>query len=268
MKNNKKQRDRIIVLFVFIVIFVFSLIVFFIPVYKNYRIEEMKKEKILEEKRENERIKQEVRNLDEEFKTLKTIVEKTNNSENPSEIRAENYYIINPKEFSFARNVMYSDKFIYIKADAMLKYGISEKEQLYYFRNASIRSKNGLYSISPQYFLFEMPLMNGKIFCNYCRTFVFNEKTGKSTEYRNFITDNYTNLESARQMTQDEIKKMEMAEAKARDMRMFGGGYGYIRAQIEEEEEKREKEGKSLSNPNTPNIYYYQPNYSNYYKAN
>ena len=52
MKNNKKQRDRIIVLFVFIVIFVFSLIVFFIPVYKNYRIEEMKKEKILEEKRE------------------------------------------------------------------------------------------------------------------------------------------------------------------------------------------------------------------------
>ena len=113
---------------ILIAVSVFVSVIYLTPIYEKYKIEKARKEKILAEKRRDERIKEEVKDLDEKFKNLKVIVEKNDNPENPFEIKAEKYYIINSKKFTFATNVIYSDKFIYLKAYEMVKYKISQNE--------------------------------------------------------------------------------------------------------------------------------------------
>ena len=151
---------------ILIVISVFISVIYLAPVYEKYKIEKARKEKILAEKKRDERIKEEVKDLDEKFKNLRVTVEKNDNPENPVEIKAEKYYIINSKKFTFATNVIYSDKFIYLKAYEMVKYKISQNEWLYFFRGFEIRSKNGLYSIK-DYNPYGIHLINGRLFSNH-----------------------------------------------------------------------------------------------------
>ena len=113
---------------ILIAVSVFVSVIYLAPLYKKYKIEKARKEKILAEKEKDEWIKQQVKDLDEKFKNLKVTVEKNDNPENPVEIKAEKYYIINSKKFTFATNVIYSDKFIYLKAYEMVKYKISQNE--------------------------------------------------------------------------------------------------------------------------------------------
>ena len=245
---------------IFILFPVFVSIIYLTPLYEKYKIEKAMKEKILAEKEKNEWIKQQVKDLDEKFKNLKVMVEKNDNPENPVEIRAEKYYIINSKKFTFATNVIYSDKFIYLKAYEMVKYKISENEWLYFFRGFEIRSKNGLYSIK-DYNPYGIHLINGRLFSNYSSHYndvmICNEKTFEYKKYRNFITTDYTDLASSKEMTLEEIKAAEKIMENLQ--KSEANTYDSLRSQMKKEEEKKKESGKK-DDPDASNIYYYQKN--------
>ena len=262
LSNNEKIRLVFISLSVtiFILFPVFVSIIYLTPLYEKYKIEKAMKEKILAEKEKNEWIKQQVKDLDEKFKNLKVMVEKNDNPENPVEIRAEKYYIINSKKFTFATNVIYSDKFIYLKAYEMVKYKISENEWLYFFRGFEIRSKNGLYSIK-DYNPYGIHLINGRLFSNYSSHYndvmICNEKTFEYKKYRNFITTDYTDLASSKEMTLEEIKAAEKIMENLQ--KSEANTYDNLRSQMKKEEEKKKESGKK-DDPDASNIYYYQKN--------
>ena len=188
------------------------------------------------------------------------MVEKNDNPENPVEIKAEKYYIINSKKFTFATNVIYSDKFIYLKAYEMVKYKISQNEWLYFFRGFEIRSKNGLYSIK-DYNPYGIHLINGRLFSNhsshYNDVMVCNEKTFEYKKYRNFITTDYTDLASSKEMTLEEIKAAEKIMENLQ--KSEANTYDNLRSQMKKEEEKKKESGKK-DDPDASNIYYYQKN--------
>ena len=262
LSNSRKIRLVFISLFVtiFILFPVFVSIIYLAPLYEKYKIEKARKEKILAEKKRDERIKEEVKDLDEKFKNLKVMVEKNDNSENPFEIKAEKYYIINSKKFTFATNVIYSDKFIYLKAYEMVKYKISENEWLYFFRGFEIRSKNGLYSIK-DYNPYGIHLINGRLFSNhsshYNKILLYNEKKSEYEEYRNFITTDYTDLASSKEMTLEEITAAEKVMENLQ--KSEANTYDSLRSQMKKEEEKKKESGKK-DDPDASNIYYYQKN--------
>ncbi len=262
LSNNEKIRLVFISLSVtiFILFPVFVSIIYLTPLYEKYKIEKVRKEKILAEKKRDERIKEEVKDLDEKFKNLKVMVEKNDNSENPFEIKAEKYYIINSKKFTFATNVIYSDKFIYLKAYEMVKYKISKNEWLYFFRGFEIRSKNGLYS-TKDYDRYGIHLINGRLFSNYSSHYndvmICNEKTFEYKKYRNFITTDYTDLVSSKEMTLEEIKAAEKIMENLQ--KSEANTYDSLRSQMKKEEEKKKESGKK-DDPDASNIYYYQKN--------
>ena len=262
LSKNGKIRLVFISIFVAILIAVsvFVSVIYLTPIYEKYKIEKAKKEKILAEKKRDERIKEEVKDLDEKFKNLRVTVEKNDNPENPVEIKAEKYYIINSKKFTFATNVIYSDKFIYLKAYEMVKYKISQNEWLYFFRGFEIRSKNGLYSIK-DYNPYGIHLINGRLFSNhsshYNKILLYNEKKSEYEEYRNFITTDYTDLASSKEMTLEEIKAAEKVMENLQ--KSEANTYDNLRSQMKKEEEKKKESGKK-DNPDASNIYYYQKN--------
>ena len=262
LSNNEKIRLVFISVSVviFIAFFVFVSVIYLTPIYEKYKIEKARKEKILAEKKRDERIKKEVEDLDEKFKNLKVMVEKNDNSENPFEIKAEKYYIINSKKFTFATNVIYSDKFIYLKAYEMVKYKTSKNEWLYFFRGFEIRSKNGLYS-TKDYDRYGIHLINGKLFSNhsshYNEILLYNEKKSEYEEYRNFITTDYTDLASSKEMTLEEIKAAEKVMENLQ--KSEANTYDNLRSQMKKEEEKKKESGKK-DDPDASNIYYYQKN--------
>jgi len=262
LSNNEKIRLVFISLSVtiFILFPVFVSAIYLTPLYEKYKIEKARKEKILAEKEKDEWIKQQVKDLDEKFKNLKVMVEKNDNPENPVEIRAEKYYIINSKKFTFATNVIYSDKFIYLKAYEMVKYKISQNEWLYFFRGFEIRSKNGLYS-TKDYNPYGIHLINGRLFSNhsshYNKILLYNEKKSEYEEYRNFITTDYTDLASSKEMTLEEIKAAEKVMENLQ--KSEANTYDNLRSQMKKEEEKKKESGKK-DNPDASNIYYYQKN--------
>lgn len=235
-------------------------VIYLAPLYKKYKIEKARKEKILAEKEKDEWIKQQVKDLDEKFKNLKVTVEKNDNPENPVEIKAEKYYIINSKKFTFATNVIYSDKFIYLKAYEMVKYKISQNEWLYFFRGFEIRSKNGLYS-TKDYNPYGIHLINGRLFSNhsshYNKILLYNEKKSEYEEYRNFITTDYTDLASSKEMTLEEITAAEKVMENLQ--KSEANTYDNLRSQMKKEEEKKKESGKK-DDPDATNIYYYQKN--------
>ena len=245
---------------ILIAVSVFVSVIYLAPLYKKYKIEKARKEKILAEKEKDEWIKQQVKDLDEKFKNLKVTVEKNDNPENPVEIKAEKYYIINSKKFTFATNVIYSDKFIYLKAYEMVKYKISQNEWLYFFRGFEIRSKNGLYS-TKDYNPYGIHLINGRLFSNhsshYNKILLYNEKKSEYEEYRNFITTDYTDLASSKEMTLEEIKAAEKIMENLQ--KSEANTYDSLRSQMKKEEEKKKESGKK-DDPNASNIYYYQKN--------
>ena len=262
LSKNGKIRLVFISIFVAILIAVsvFVSIIYLTPIYEKYKIEKARKEKILAEKEKDEWIKQQVKDLDEKFKNLKVIVEKNDNPENPVEIKAEKYYIINSKKFTFATNVIYSDKFIYLKAYEMVKYKISQNEWLYFFRGFEIRSKNGLYSIK-DYNPYGIHLINGRLFSNhsshYNKILLYNEKKSEYEEYRNFITTDYTDLASSKEMTLEEIKAAEKIMENLQ--KSEANTYDNLSSQMKKEEEKKKESGKK-DDPDASNIYYYQKN--------
>ena len=245
---------------ILIAVSVFVSVIYLAPLYKKYKIEKARKEKILAEKKRDEKIKEEVKDLDEKFKNLKVTVEKNDNPENPVEIKAEKYYIINSKKFTFATNVIYSDKFIYIKAYEMVKYKISQNEWLYFFRGFEIRSKNGLYS-TKDYNPYGIHLINGRLFSNhsshYNKILLYNEKKSEYEEYRNFITTDYTDLASSKEMTLEEITAAEKVMENLQ--KSEANTYDNLRSQMKKEEEKKKESGKKDDSDAT-NIYYYQKN--------
>ena len=245
---------------ILIAVSVFVSVIYLAPLYKKYKIEKARKEKILAEKEKDEWIKQQVKDLDEKFKNLKVTVEKNDNPENPVEIKAEKYYIINSKKFTFATNVIYSDKFIYLKAYEMVKYKISQNEWLYFFRGFEIRSKNGLYSIK-DYNPYGIHLINGRLFSNhsshYNKILLYNEKKSEYEEYRNFITTDYTDLASSKEMTLEEITAAEKVMENLQ--KSEANTYDNLRSQMKKEEEKKKESGKKDDSDAT-NIYYYQKN--------
>ena len=245
---------------ILIAVSVFVSVINLAPLYKKYKIEIARKEKILAEKEKDEWIKQQVKDLDEKFKNLKVTVEKNDNPENPVEIKAEKYYIINSKKFTFATNVIYSDKFIYLKAYEMVKYKISQNEWLYFFRGFEIRSKNGLYS-TKDYNPYGIHLINGRLFSNhsshYNKILLYNEKKSEYEEYRNFITTDYTDLASSKEMTLEEITAAEKVMENLQ--KSEANTYDNLRSQMKKEEEKKKESGKK-DDPDATNIYYYQKN--------
>ena len=245
---------------ILIAVSVFVSVIYLTPIYEKYKIEKVRKEKILAEKEKDEWIKQQVKDLDEKFKNLKVMVEKNDNPENPVEIRAEKYYIINSKKFTFATNVIYSDKFIYLKAYEMVKYKISKNEWLYFFRGFEIRSKNGFYSIK-DYNPYGIHLINGRLFSNhsshYNKILLYNEKKSEYEEYRNFITTDYTDLASSKEMTLEEITAAEKVMENLQ--KSEANTYDNLRSQMKKEEEKKKESGKK-DDPDATNIYYYQKN--------
>ena len=252
-KLSQKQKIKIILISIYAVIFIIVSKIYLIPIYKKYEAEQLRKRQILVEKEEKERIESEFKSFGDKFNSLKIVIEKFDNPENPAEIRAEKYYIINPKAFSFAKNVIYSDKFIYIVAEEMIKYDIGNGKQLYLFRNKFegvnakvISKKSQRHEVSEWIYL-----LDGKLF------FYPHAKP-----YR-YITVNYTEIESKRKTTEQEMKKLdEIVYGKALKL---DNKYNSVMSKMEEEEQKREEEKEK--NPNstdtptaTPNIYYYRPN--------
>jgi len=263
IKLNQEQKKKLILISVFLIIFIPASIIiskiYLIPMYKNYQIEKTKREKILAKKEEAERIEYEFREFENKFKSLQ-LVEKIDNPGNPAEIRAEKYYIVKGKGISLAKNVIYSDKFIYIKAYEMVKYKISKNEWLYFFRGFEIRSKNGLYS-TKDYDRYGIHLINGRLFSNhsshYNDVMVCNEKTFEYKKYRNFITTDYTDLASSKEMTLEEIKAIEKIMENLQ--KSEANTYDNLRSQMKKEEEKKKESGKK-DDPDATNIYYYQKN--------
>ena len=132
------------------------------------------------------------------FKGFQKTAEKINNPGNPAEIRAAMYFVLDSK-YSFAKNAMYSDKFIYIVAEEIIKYDIGNGKQLYLFRNKFegvnakvISKKSQRHEVSEWIYL-----LDGKLFFH-----------PHAKPYR-YITVNYTEIESKRKTTEQEMKKLD-----------------------------------------------------------
>lgn len=249
LKENFQIKSKII--FLFLIIGVVILIFFLNFVYKNYKrnylIQETRNRKIEMEKEQlkreeeseknNKKIEDDFLFFEQYFKSFTKIAEKINNFGNPGEIRAKMYFILDSK-YSFAKNAIYSDKFIYIKADRIMKYTLSNGKKLYIFENADVKSKKTHKTISKNYIVY---IMDGNLFCSI-------EYNGKFVDS---MTTRHTDPESAKKILNE--KKLEIAKKEAWDMEMRT--YFYLSRSKEKEEEKKYRK-------NTPssNSYNYYPN--------
>ena len=141
------------------------------------------------------------------FKGFQKTAEKINNPGNPAEIRAAMYFVLDSK-YSFAKNAMYSDKFIYIKADRIMKYTLSNGKKLYIFENADVKSKKTHKTISKNYIVY---IMDGNLFCSI-------EYNGKFVDS---MTTRHTDPESAKKILNE--KKLEIAKKRG-----LGHGNAYV----------------------------------------
>ena len=233
LKENFQIKSKII--FLFLMIGVVILIFFLNFVYKNYKrnylIQETRKRKIEMEKeklkreeeseKSNKKIEDDFLFFEQYFKSFTKIAEKINNFGNSGEIRAKMYFILDSK-YSFAKNAIYSDKFIYIKADRIKKYTLSNGKKFYVFENAEVKSKKTHRTINKSY---DAYIMNGNLYC----TIDYNGNLVES------MTTKYTNLESARSIQDD--KKFEAMKEEAKWLEM--NKYLPLRRNMEDRAEKK-----------------------------
>jgi hypothetical protein len=233
LKENFQIKSKIT--FLFLMIGVIILIFFLNFVYKNYKrnylIQETRKRKIEMEKEQlkreeeseksNKKIEDEFLFFEQYFKSFTKIAEKINNFGNPGEIRAKIYFILDSK-YSFAKNAIYSDKFIYIKADRIKKYTLSNGKKFYVFENAEVKSKKTHRTINKSY---DAYIMNGNLYC----TIDYNGNLVES------MTTKYTNPESARSIQDD--KKFEAMKEEAKWLEM--NKYLPLRRNMEDRAEKK-----------------------------
>ena len=233
LKGNFQIKSK--VTFLFLMIGVIILIFFLNFVYKNYKrnylIQETRKRKIEMEKEQlkreeeseksNKKIEDDFLFFEQYFKSFTKIAEKINNFGNPGEIRAKMYFILDSK-YSFAKNAIYSDKFIYIKADRIKKYTLSNGKNFYVFENAEIKSKKTHRTINKSY---DAYIMNGNLYC----TIDYNGNLVES------MTTKYTNLESARSIQDD--KKFEAMKEETKWLEM--NKYLPLRRNMEDKAEKK-----------------------------
>lgn len=135
-------------------------------------------------------------------------------------------------KYSFAKNAIYSDKFIYIKADRIKKYTLSNGKKFYVFENADVKSKKTHRTINKSY---DAYIMNGNLYC----TIDYNGNLVES------MTTKYTDPESARSIQDD--KKFEAMKEEARWLEM--NKYLPLRRNMEDRAEKK-------STNNTTGNYY------------
>nr|WP_315044897.1 hypothetical protein [uncultured Leptotrichia sp.] len=167
----------------------------------------MKKEQLKREEeteKNNRKIEDDFLFFEQYFKSFNKIAEKIDNFGNPGEIRAKMYFVLDSK-YSFAKNAMYSDKFIYIKADRIKKYTLSNGKKFYVFENADVKSKKTHRTINKSY---DAYIMNGNLYC----TIDYNGNLVES------MTTKYTDPESARSIQDD--KKFEAMKEEARWLEM------------------------------------------------
>ena len=203
------------------------------------KIEAEKEER--EKKVEAEKLKKEMEDdfafFERYFKEFKKTAEKINNPKNPAEIRATMYFVLDSK-YSFAKIAMYSDKFIYIKADRIMKYTLSNGEKLYVFENAVVKNKKTHKTINKSS---DVYILDGNLFC--------------MIDYNGSIVDSmttrYTDPESLK-VTLNE-NKLEIPKKEAWWMEI--DKYLYLRRSKEEKEEKKYRKNTSSSSP-----YNYSPN--------
>ncbi len=233
LKENFQIKSKII--FLFLMIGVIILIFFLNFVYKNYKrnylIQETRKRKIEMEKEQlkreeeseksNKKIEDDFLFFEQYFKSFTKIAEKINNFGNPGEIRAKIYFILDSK-YSFAKNAIYSDKFIYIKADRIKKYTLSNGKKFYVFENAEVKSKKTHRTINKSY---DAYIMNGNLYC----TIDYNGNLVES------MTTKYTNPKSARSIQDD--KKFEAMKEEAKWLEM--NKYLPLRRNMEDRAEKK-----------------------------
>ena len=81
------------------------------------------------------------------------------------------------------------------------------------------------------------------------------KKKSEYEEYRNFITTDYTDLASSKEMTLEEIKAAEKVMENLQ--KSEANTYDNLRSQMKKEEEKKKESGKKID-PDASNIYYYQ----------
>lgn len=219
LNQNSKIKSILICLFLVILI-VISEIFSFLSYQndkKKYEMEEIKWKKIEAEKEEREK-KEEAEKLKKEmeddfafferyFKGFEKTAEKINNRGNPAEIRTAMYFVLDSK-YSFGKNTMYSDKFIYIKADRIMKYTLSNWKKLYIFENADVKSKKTHKTISKNYIVY---IMDGNLFCSI-------EYNGKFVDS---MTTRHTDPESAKKILNE--KKLEIAKKRG-----LGHGNAYV----------------------------------------
>ena len=233
LKGNFQIKSK--VTFLFLMIGVIILIFFLNFVYKNYKrnylIQETRKRKIEMEKEQlkreeeseksNKKIEDDFLFFEQYFKSFTKIAEKINNFGNPGEIRAKMYFILDSK-YSFAKNAIYSDKFIYIKADRIKKYTFSNGKKFYVFENAEVKSKKTHRTINKSY---DAYIMNGNLYC----TIDYNGNLVES------MTTKYTDPESARSIQDD--KKFEAMKEEAKWLEM--NKYLPLRRNMEDRAEKK-----------------------------
>ena len=243
LKENFQIKSKII--FLFLMIIAVILIIFLNFVYKNYKRNyliqetrkrkiEMKKEQLKREEeteKNNRKIEDDFLFFEQYFKSFTKIAEKIDNFGNPGEIRAKMYFVLDSK-YSFAKNAMYSDKYIYIKADRIKKYTLSNGKKFYVFENADVKSKKTHRTINKSY---DAYIMNGNLYC----TIDYNGNLVES------MTTKYTDPESARGIQDD--KKFEAMKEEARWLEM--NKYLPLRRNMEDRAEK-----KSINNT-TGNYY-------------
>ena len=250
LNQNSKIKSILICLFLVILIVISEIFSFFS--YQNdkkkYEMEEIKWKKIEAEKEEREK-KEQAEKLKKEmeddfafferyFKEFKKTAEKINNPKNPAEIRATMYFVLDSK-YSFAKIAMYSDKFIYIKADRIMKYTLSNGAKLYVFENAVVKNKKTHKTINKSS---DVYILDGNLFC--------------MIDYNGSIVDSmttrYTDPESLKVILNE--NKLEIPKKEAWWMEM--DKYLYLRLSKEEKEEKKYRKNTSSSSP-----YNYSPNH-------
>lgn len=233
LKENFQIKSKII--FLFLMIIAIILIFFLNFVYKNYKRNyliqetrkrkiEMKKEQLKREEeteKNNRKIEDDFLFFEQYFKSFNKIAEKIDNFGNPGEIRAKMYFVLDSK-YSFAKNAMYSDKYIYIKADRIKKYTLSNGKKFYVFENADVKSKKTHRTINKSY---DAYIMNGNLYC----TIDYNGNLVES------MTTKYTDPESARGIQDD--KKFEAMKEEAKWLEM--NKYLPLRRNMEDRAEKK-----------------------------
>lgn len=223
---NPNPQIKSTLIYIFLAIFIVISIFFLVSNYQNdkkkYEMEEIKRKKMEEEKeRLNKEMEDDFAFFERYFKGFEKTAEKINNPGNPAEIRTAMYFVLDSK-YSFGKNTMYSDKFIYIKADRIMKYTLSNWKKLYIFENADVKSKKTHKTISKNYIVY---IMDGNLFCSI-------EYNGKFVDS---MTTRHTDPESAKKILNE--KKLEIAKKEAWDMEMRT--YFYLSRSKEKEEEKK-----------------------------